>query len=213
MDHPDEMHQDMRKRAVHAAEEMTPGGEMTPDGEEIKTDAFDRWIAALRVDNAIDDLRRTRSLTSQASEEGSLAGVLADLAQHGAPVVIQLTSGRMHRGEIQFIGSDFFALRTITHSHALITYGAILSIRGMPRADNVTGDHPVASSTTLRHTLAKFVNAEARIHLFARDANEVITGELHAVGLDVATIRLDGTGGYAYVPFAAVAEVSLVGSG
>lgn len=188
-----------------------------------KDTSFDHWLATLRATGDMDDRQRTRWLTQQAFEESTLGGVLADLAEQGQPVSIRSSGSRRHTGIVRVVGSDYCALTTNTDTNMLVDYRAIRSIRSLPRADRISGDRAftrqtpapptAAPQTTLRHALSELANIKARIAVRTHATDDVVSGELHSVGIDIMTIRLDGTGDWAYVPLAAVEEVSVVESG
>lgn len=178
-----------------------------------KESDFDAWLGTLRTERDIDDRRRTRWLANQALEEATVTGVVADLVQQGQSVVVRLLDGRHHRGLIRVVGEDFCAMRTSTGIDSLITYRAIRSVHSQPGAEIVSGDRRVHPATALRHALAELAADGVRVHLSFGETHEIITGELRSVGIDLVTLRLDGNGGWAYVPLAAVSEVSLVESG
>jgi hypothetical protein len=74
-------------------------------------EALAGWAADLAVDDAIRDRSRTQWLRRQAEEEGSLAGVLADLGERGRPVLVHLHNGRLHRGLVTEVGADYGVLQ------------------------------------------------------------------------------------------------------
>ncbi|MEO7429211.1 MAG: hypothetical protein ABIY48_07475, partial [Acidimicrobiales bacterium] len=75
------------------------------------TARLDRWVAEARVDEAALRRSRERWLREAAEHEGTLAGVLADLAERCTPLTIHTRGGRRHHGAIRVIGADFVALR------------------------------------------------------------------------------------------------------
>src|SRR4029453_3671304 len=89
------------------------------------------WAADARVDEAARLRARERWLRHQAEEEGSLAGVLADVAERGVSVALHVRSGRRHRGEIAALGSDFVALRS-AGADVIVALPAVTSGRTLP---------------------------------------------------------------------------------
>jgi hypothetical protein len=71
---------------------------------------LERWAADARIEAAARRRARERWLRQQAEEEATLAGVLIDLGEHGAEVVVHTRTGRVHRGLIGVVGADFVGL-------------------------------------------------------------------------------------------------------
>lgn len=176
-------------------------------------DDVDGWVASLRVDQATSDRARAGWLVRQAEEEGSLVGVLSDLAEQGYQVLVHLRNGRRHRGALRVVGSDFCAILTDIGRDVLIAYRDIASVRTRGGSDPIVGDRVVTASTSLREALAALAGTAHRVLVMTGDANDAVGGELRSVGRDLATLRLDGNGGWAYVPLASVAEVTVLESG
>jgi hypothetical protein len=176
-------------------------------------DQLSAWVAGLVVDEAVRTRARQQWLRRQAAEEGSFTGVLADLAERGRPVVVHLRNARRHHGRAVVIGNDFVGLRTERGTDVLLALAAITSVRTRA-GDSVTiGDRPVIGDMRLVEALTALAEDRARVVMVGDDAGDAVRGELRAIGRDVATVRLDGDGGTAYVALASVVEVSLPESG
>lgn len=189
----------------------TPGDDAGLDAESLQE--IDRWVAELRSEDAIRSRTRTTWLRRQAQEASTFPGVLTDLAQIGRPVLLHLRSGRRHRGRLRLVGVDFCALRSVQGTDLLIGYAAIAGVRVQPGDSEVVGDRPVRPRATLHDALSALDRSGRRAMVVAGVDGESLAGCLEAVGRDVATLRLDGTGGLAYVRLASVAEVSVEESG
>jgi hypothetical protein len=169
---------------------------------------LDRWVAAARSEDAIAARTRTRWLRQVADESASFAGVLVDLAERGAPVVVHGAGGRRHRGVVAGVGADFVALRTAQGADVLVAFRGIAAVRAERRAGHGLGDRDVSVELGLTEALAALAEDRPRVLVVTMADPEGAAGVLRAVGQDVLTLLLDGSDGQlAYVPMATVAEV------
>jgi hypothetical protein len=174
-------------------------------------DRLDRWVAELRSNDAAAARMRERWLLTQAQESSTFLGVLMDLGEQGATVMIDGRGGRRHRGTIDAVANDFCGLRTQSGRDILLTYSGIASVRPERRSTAPTGDRDIKLPATLDEALAKLVEDRPRVLVVTLANAEGVAGELQSVGRDVLTLRLDGDPPVpAYVAISAVAELSLV---
>jgi hypothetical protein len=172
---------------------------------------LDRWIADTRGDDAAAARARERWLLTQAEESATFVGVLLDLGEQQANVVIEGRGGRRHRGTIVAVAHDFCGLRTPSAREILLSYAGIASVRAERRSSAPTGDRAVELHTTLDEALAALAEGRPRVLVVTLAGSEGLAGELRSVGRDVLTIRLDGDPpAPAYVAISAVAELTLV---
>jgi hypothetical protein len=171
------------------------------------------WVASLVADDAARSRARTAWLARQAAEEGTFAGVLVDLAERGAAVVVHLHNGRRHRGVLTVVGRDFCGLRTGGGSDVLVADRGVASVRTLPGDAVTVGDRPVRTDLGFAETVAALADHRVRVLVVGHDADDAVAGELRSVGADVVTVRLDGAGGTAYVSSSSVLELSLTVSG
>jgi hypothetical protein len=163
-------------------------------------------IAATRVDDAALSRSRTRWLVRQAEEEGTLAGVLIDLAERGEPVVVTTTAGRRHRGTVRAMGADFVALALSSGTTVLVALDAVAAVRTRPGVTSVAGDRSVRLERNLAEVLTELAAERTGVVIGAAGAE--VRGELRAVGRDIATLRVDGPPAIAaYVQLAAASDV------
>jgi hypothetical protein len=194
--------------------------EPLPDGHPFDDDRFDddpfdgadpftellHAIAEDRVRDAASARWRTRWLVQQAEEEGTLTGVLADLAEHAEPVVCVTTSGRRHAGRLHALGADFVALRGAGGGTVFVALDSLAQVRTQPGTDAVAGDRPVRLERRLVEVLADL--AADRPDVVVGTGVAEVRGELRTVGHDVVMLRLDSRpSGAAYVALAATEEV------
>jgi hypothetical protein len=165
-----------------------------------------RWLAEQRADAAAAARARERWLRQAADEDALLSGVLLDLAERGATVVVQGTTGRTHRGQVRGVGEDFLALRT-AQADVLLRHDAVVAIRadGVPVGGS---DRAHALDLGLGEAVAALAGERPRVLLVTRDGTG-LAGELRSAGRDVLTLRLDDGAGTVYVPLAALAEVTV----
>ena len=179
------------------------------DADRLLAD-LNRWAADRRADAAAAARARERSLRQQAAETATLAGVLVDLAERRAAVVVRTSSGIVHRGRLVAVGQDFAAL-TGDGDRAPATFvatAALVSVRPVDGpAAAATGDR-APSDLDLGSVLAGAAVERPRVRVAV--GVEQVVGELLAAGLDVVTVRTDGDPpAVVYVPLASVSEVSL----
>jgi hypothetical protein len=172
---------------------------------------IDRWAADARVDEAARRRARERWLRHQAEEEGSLAGVLADVAERGVPVAVHVRGGRQHRGEVRAVGADFVALRSGA-TDVIIAIAAVTSVRTRPGEASTLGDRSITSSLRLVDVLAGLAAERAAVLLVMAGGDDAVAGVLGSVGRDVVGVRVaDAPAVTAYVPIGAIVEVVLDG--
>jgi hypothetical protein len=176
-------------------------------GDELAS-ALEALAAATRADDAAAARRRTGWLARQAEEEATLAGTLIDLAERQRAVVVASAAGQLHRGWVHAVGRDFVAVRRPHTGDVLVPFDAITSVRSHRGDPPVLGDRPLALEATLAGALQAAAAARPRVLVLTAAPGEAVQGELRWVGRDVLAVRLDGGGGSAYVPLAAVREVS-----
>lgn len=168
-----------------------------------------------RADDAVKARIRERWLRRQASEDATFPAVLADLSQRGLSVSLRTSGGRTHQGVVVAVGEDFCTVRTVAGVDVHIALRAVAAVR--PQAGfrlPAAADAPAAARGTeldLVGLLARALADRPRVHL-AVGAGDPISGELEAVGADIATLRLDD-GQRIYVALESVLELSFLASG
>ena len=171
------------------------------------------WVASLVADDAARSRARTAWLERQAAEEGTFAGVLVDLAERGAPVVVHLHNGRRHRGVLTLVGRDFCGLRTSSGREVLVAERGLASVRTLPGEVVTVGDRLVRTDLGFVEAIAALAEHRLRVQVVGHDPADAVAGELRSVGADLVTVRLDGAGGTAYVSSSSVLELSVTVSG
>jgi hypothetical protein len=182
------------------------------DQDRDDLDALDAWVADSRFDAAATARRRERALTDQASEEASIGGVLRDLGERSAHVVVTTVADRQHRARIRAVGRDFVILSALEGDHAEIVVAMhAIEVLRVPDEAIVTGDRADVLDVGIGEVLTTMAADRPQVHLVTRGGHS-LRGELRSTGLDVARVRADTQGHpTAYVPVASIAELVLLG--
>lgn len=178
-------------------------------------DHLERWVAEARIDEAALSRARERWLREVAEQEATLAGVLTDLAERGAPMTVHLRGGRRHHGTIHGVGADFVAVGPIrgaagdSQSHeVLVAVRAVTAVRTGHDVGATIGDRAIGTELRLADVLSEL--AADRERLVVMTEGEALAGELRSVGHDVAVLRTDtDPPDTVYLPLAMLDEVTL----
>ena len=188
---------------------MDPDGAPTApdDAAEPSDPALVQWLSELRTDDAARSRGRVGALKAQAAEDATVVGVLADLQERDAQVLLTTTTGRRHRGQVLVVGPDAVVLRV-----------AAPRVAGHPaRLGGLGPDWWVATPFTGRarppppSRFGRILAAAAEPGEWLRISvgGEAFGGEVVAISAEVAVLRLDN-GDLTYVNLDAVEEVSLL---
>jgi hypothetical protein len=173
-----------------------------------------RWTAAARVDDAVTSRTRERWLRQQAAEGARFAGVALDLAERGGGVVIRTGTGRTLHGRIVALARDFCVVRHDGGAATFVALAAVATLRPEPgsQAREAASERAGALDADLADVLAGLAGDRPRVRIVVEGGGEAITGELRAVGVDVASVRLDGEPPQTvYVQLGSLRELTLVG--
>lgn len=169
-----------------------------------------RWAGDRRADEAARSRADEAWLRRQAEEEALFTGLAVDLAEQATPVTVRTTAGRRHHGVVVAVAHDFLVLKAAAGQAVFLPYRAVAMVRpsvttgvGSPRRPPL--------GTRLVHALAGMAADRPRVVVVV-DGDETVSGELHSVGVDVCSLRLDGTPpATVHVRVDAVNEVTLLG--
>jgi hypothetical protein len=177
---------------------------------------LERWAADARIDEAARRRARERWLEQQAREEATLLGILADLAERGTVVTLQLRSARPRRGRVRLIGADFVALAPVGDvdgrgGEVLVVMRAVVAVGTQPGEPVSIGDRSVRSRMTLTEVVIGLAGDRERAVLVLAGSEEVVRGTLWSVGQDVVVMRVDGEAIAAtvYVPLDAISQLTI----
>lgn len=177
------------------------------------TGRLERWAADGRVDEAARVRSRERWLHRQAEEEGTFAGVLADLLEAGTPVLVHTRSGGRYAGSVRAVGRDFVALGPDAGQgrDALIALRSVASVRTRPGSPGVIGDRRAAGTMRLAEVVAGLAGEREPVRLVTVDG-EAVVGTVRSVGQDLVAVRGAGeTPATAYLPLDAIGEIVVGG--
>lgn len=204
------------------------GGADASDAGEVERLLADLavWTGEQRARAAADARGRRRWMHQQATESATFVGALIDLGERRTPVAVRTVSGRMHSGTVDAIGRDFVAIgATIGQRRAaiLLALTAVASVRTSPEtrggrgaldAGPPTGDRAARRAVTLAQTLAAVSIDRPLVRVAVRGDDDVVVGELRAMGGDVLTVRIDGRPpAHVYFALASLEECTVFGSG
>jgi hypothetical protein len=187
---------------------VSEGAQPPPaDGPAARPDdvALERWLGEVRADDAARARARVGALVAHAAEDATLVGVLADLAERAAPVVLGTTSGRRHRGRVLLVGPDAAVLQVDAHEWTVVRLAAVASVRTVG-GDPVHGEGSASTASRFGRLVGAAVAPGDRLR--AAVGPDAVSGTVVAVSAEVVVLRFDG-GDVSYVHLAAVDEVSL----
>lgn len=185
-------------------------------GSPSSFDAFDRFAADQRVQEAARARARRSSLEVQADEEATLRGVLLDLGERAAEVHLELDAGRALTGVVVHVGMDHLEVHARDGRTVFVALAAVHAVLPLDAGDAVRGTRTLSpgSADTLHHVLHDLAGERSPVLVRLR-SGATVEGELRSVGQDVATLLVDGQPRRrGHVSLGAVAEVwcSVAGS-
>lgn len=174
-------------------------------------DDLARWAAAARADEASRARSRQRWLRRQAEDEATFAGVLVDLAEREATVLMRTTSGRRHRAIVAVVGTDFVLVRAEGDRWLLLPFTAVTTVRPVEeQGRTAAGRRAPTVDLLLGEALEVMAGDRASVAVVAAADPDPTVGELEAVGDDVLTVRVGApSGARAYVRLEAVTEIGV----
>jgi hypothetical protein len=177
---------------------------MGPDADDGTTgnEGIDRWLGEARTEEAARSRARFGALRASAAEDATVIGVLADLAERRAPVLVTTTHGRRHRVEVRAVGPDAAGFAAGPDEWLVVRLACIASVR-LVAGDPVDGEGSMTTTASFGRILARAAGPGDRLRIAL--AGEVVVGEVVAISAEVASLRLDSTD-VTYVNLAAVEE-------
>jgi hypothetical protein len=155
-------------------------------GDELVA-AFARWAATERVAEAVRDRTRERRMREEAAASATLIGILVDLAEQAAGVVIGIGEHRCS-GRVVGVSRDFCLVEQLNGRPAIVPLAAVSSVMPDGRAPAApAGDRDPVLTLSLVSALA--VMAEDRAPVAVRAGPDHIEGELTSAGEDVICLR------------------------
>lgn len=174
----------------------------------VSPGAFVELLDESRATDVLAARVRERVLRRMAEEGAELAGTLVDLAEQATPVAVGTVAGRRHLALVVGVGGDYCVVRADSGAEVHLRLDAITTVRPQPGAgqDVASGARRAVTDRLLAEVLGRMAGERRRVSLFTR-TGELVAGTLRAVGTDVISVRLDGTGGdTCYVAAATLSE-------
>ena len=173
-----------------------------------------RWTADARAEDTARSRIRERWLRQQAAEDARFTGVALDLAERGTAVTVRTTTGRTMHGVIVTVARDFLVLRHHGGSVTFLASPAVATVRPEPGhpGGEAASERGAPVDAGLADVLAGLSGDRPRVRMVVAGSGEAVTGQLRAVGADVATLRLDGQPpATMYVQLGSLCELTLLG--
>lgn len=181
-----------------------------PSSADVPTDrALERWLSELRADEAARSRAAVGAMRAQAGEDATVVGVLADLRERAAAVLVTTVAGRRHRGEVAIVGPDALGLQVADQEWVVVRLAAVASVR-MVGGDPVHGE----GSTTTSSRFARILGAALPPGEWLRTSvgGEAVGGTVVSISAEVAVLRLDNDD-LVYVNLDVVEEASFMSGG
>lgn len=149
--------------------------------------SFERWAASERAAEHAAARARTAWLARQSASSATWTGVLLDLAEQGAPVVVTLGPIRL-TGRLVGLGRDFCVLEQPNQRPTVIALAALTTVAPAGGKSGPGGQRSPSLSLGFSSVLEALMEDRAPlvVHPWAGPA---IDGELIAVGEDMLTVR------------------------
>lgn len=170
--------------------------------------AFGGWWASERANRAARERSRTRSLAAQAASTGTWEGLLVNLAERGAAVLVAIGGDRLN-GRLVGVGHDFCVLRhtggwpilvASTHIDALSPDTEPAGAPGLASGMMPAGERRAPIGMSLAAALATLADERAPVTI--RVGAEMIEGDLVSVGEDVLSLVVGSARQLTHAPLA-----------
>lgn len=178
--------------------------------------ALQRFLDEVLAAEAGARRNRSRWLYQRAVEEARLVGVLRDLGERGANVVVTTVVGTTHRGTIMAVGKDFVVVATPAPGSHLIAVRALTGVRTAPGTGGgpaAMGRRGHAHDVALQEVLSGIAPERPDVIAYTAAEPGGISGRLVAAGEDVVTIRLgageEAPSSHLHLPAHALAAITI----
>jgi hypothetical protein len=159
---------------------------------------------ARRAD-AVASRRREQWLPRQAEDEGTFHGLLVDLSERQGPLALQTVVGRLLRGSVATLGTDFVALSGAPDGTILVPLTMVTAVSPEPGTAPTVGDRFEATTAAFAAVVADLAGDRPTVTLHTTAGGRV-AGTLWSVGRDFGVVRAPA--GDTYVPFTAVNDLT-----
>ncbi|HET6873324.1 MAG TPA: hypothetical protein VFH70_01000 [Acidimicrobiales bacterium] len=167
------------------------------------------WAAAARAAEGASERSRTRSLLEQAVADATWSGLMVDLAEDEAPVIVKTAAARW-TGRLVGTGQDFVVLERPSAGPVLLRLESVISIGrsgDSVRVNAAAGNRPPPLSLDLAGALEGLVAEGSPVTVWA--AGEAIRGRLTGAGRDLVSVRPEGSRSDLYLRLGALDAVEL----
>ena len=184
----------------------------------------DGWAADLDAERAARERSRIRSLRRQAEETTNVVGMLLDLAESAAPVVIR-AAGCGWSGVLVAVGPDVVELRR-ERGWALVALEAVTAVEAVGAvrpgsgrsgsgrsAAGLSGRRDAAPGRMLAEALQAIAELQSEVRVACRDGSTSYEGALVMVADGFLVLRTGGAGPATYVLLSAVGAVESAARG
>jgi hypothetical protein len=140
------------------------------------------------IEEAARSRRRTAAWTHHGATDAGLAGVLLDLAEHGADVTVSLTNDRSHRGVVLTVASTWVMMRTTVDARVLIRLRSIATI-GCTGYRASFGERCAPITLGFAPMLERTVELGDQLSIWC--GQHRLSGELIGLGDELAILAID----------------------
>jgi hypothetical protein len=197
----------LRAMADGLGEGSSGGSDNGSDNRSHDGSSLDRWLSDLRSDDARIARQRERWLDRQNTESATMLGVLVDLVESHATVVLETAGGRRLSGNLRAVGLDFCAL--VEHGRwNLVPLAAVTLAKATSARRSAAGDRSAPLDSSLAEALLEVLEDRARLGVNVASGTH-LGGTIVSVGQDLITLRLDGDQGHAHIPLASIDAITL----
>ena len=154
--------------------------------------ALSRFVGEGAVERAARARSRLRWQQQLAIDSGTWLGLLCDLAETVAPVIIDTTLGRRLSGTISAVGVDFVCVAPSAGGFVVLAGGAITAIQRTDGRRAPAGRAGAPNDVTLPEFLTELAIDRPTVTWHLNDHN-TLTGQLVGVGQGFVHLRVDAT--------------------
>ena len=155
-------------------------------------EALSRFVGEGAVERAARARSRLRWQQQLAIESGTWLGLLCDLADAGAPVIVDTTLGRRLAGTISVVGVDFVCVAPLGGGLVVLASGALTAVQRADGRAAPAGRSAASNDLTLPEFLTTLAVDRPTVTWHLNDYNS-LTGQLVAVGQGFVHLRVDAT--------------------
>jgi hypothetical protein len=167
------------------------------------------WAADERTARAAADRARDRSLVDQSSATANWTGLLVDLAEARAEVVLAARGGLTRSGRLVGVAADFVVLERTGRGPVLVRTAGLETVTPAGPGGRLAraGERGAPSELTLAAALEALAGERAPAQV--QTSGQAVAGIIAGCGEDVLTVKPGGTGRLVYVAIDAVVWIEI----